>query len=113
MYTKLCIILIVIGLIGLYFVSEFVTPEFVDIQNINEKYLGKKIRTEGFVKSHFYKNSILFLTLEKNGKSIKVVKFNTEKLNIAKGSYIEVSGEVKKYKNYLEIVADKIVVKDK
>jgi len=102
-YSLLCI---VSGLIGLYFVSQSIEPEYVELTNIDENYLNKIIKTSGEISNLFLSNSsTLFLILKERDKKINVVMFNTHSINFKKGDYVVVEGEVCLYKNKLEIIA--------
>jgi DNA/RNA endonuclease YhcR with UshA esterase domain len=107
--VKYSLICIVIGLGGLYLVSEYLQPEYVEIAKINKSYLNKIIQTSGKVTNSYLSNtSTLFLTLEDKGDILKVVKFKVEKIEFKKGDNILVKGELSLYKNELEIIARNI-----
>lgn len=108
MITKYSLIGIVVGLLGLYLISNYIEPEFVNLQNINEMYLNKIILTSGKVKNIFLANTTLFLVLENNQSKINVVYFNAKNINFKKNDNVIVKGEVILYKNKLEIIAREI-----
>jgi len=106
--TRFSLLFIVLGLTGLYFISNL-EPEFVKISEIDKTYLNKIVSTSGKVRNLYISNSsTLFLVLEENGKKIDVVMFRASNINLGKGDYVLVKGEVCLYKNKLEIIAREI-----
>jgi exonuclease VII large subunit len=107
--AKCSLVCIVFGLIGLYLISQFIEPEFVNLSNIDKSYLNKIIRTSGKIDNIFLSNSsTLFLVLEEGGNKINVVMFNVNYINFKKGDYVIVKGEVNLYRNKLEIIAREV-----
>ncbi len=107
--TKYSLVCIFIGLLGLYFISDFVEPKFISLEKIDESHLNEVVKTSGTIESIYLSDSsTLFINMEDKDKILSIVKFNVGHTNLKKGDYIEVEGEIKLYKNDLEIVAREI-----
>ncbi len=105
----LSLIMAAIGAVGLSVVSLQNTYTEVAIYEISERMIGKNIVINGTVVSASTSDGNTFITAEDAGR-IKVVLFNTE-LPVKRGDRISAYGKVNVYKNELEIVAEKIVVR--
>ncbi|RLJ06373.1 MAG: hypothetical protein DRP14_00110 [Candidatus Aenigmatarchaeota archaeon] len=102
---RLSVFVIFFGLIGLYLICIFVAPPFVKLSEIDNRYIGKTIKTRGTVSKSFLSESkTLFLELKEN-KNISVVMFNVNKNLFKKGDQISVKGEIQVYKGMVEIIA--------
>lgn len=108
--VKLSLVVIILGLVGLYFISVFVTPKFVELSEIGMENVGEIVKTTGLISKSFLseKSNTLFLDLEENGVGLKVVMFNIDKNLFEKGDEVSVEGEVSIYEGELEIIAKDI-----
>lgn len=106
---KYSLIAIITGLVGIYLASIYIEPQKVPLSQIDEKFLGKFVATEGFVKdSEVSNSSTLFMTIENNQSRIVVVQFGASGEGIRTGDFVLVKGEVSRYKGELELVAKDI-----
>jgi len=106
---KYSLLAIIAGLVGLYLASIYIEPEKIPLSEIDEKFLGKFISTEGFVREvKFSNSSTLFVTIENNQSRIIAIQFGASDTHLAIGDFILVKGEVSRYKGELELVAKEI-----
>ncbi len=104
---RLSLVVIILGLVGLYLTSIFVEPEFVGLSEISTKNVGDVVKTRGIISSYSFseKSKTLFLDLEENGKKLSVVLFNFDENPFERGDEVSVKGEVSVYEGKLEIIA--------
>ena len=99
------VFLSIIGIIFLYFLSSLSQPILINIDDV-QNYEGKKIKIEGIVTEHHFTNyGNQMITLKQNNKTLTV--FVEEKTDVEYGDKILVIGQVQKYKNTWQIVANK------
>ncbi|MEF8878806.1 MAG: hypothetical protein V5A64_00245 [Candidatus Thermoplasmatota archaeon] len=100
----LLIVFAIIGITILYTISTLTQPTKIDLGEIQE-HEGKRITTNGRVKEYYltsYGNQIV--TIKKEENTVKL--FLETPLNLDFGDQIEVTGEVQKYQNEMEIIVD-------
>lgn len=106
---KACIILSIIGLGIIHISQSFIQPDKVEIDEIDETWIGNSVSINGTISSVYSSNETVFLTVEDDSGSITVVDF--DRGNYSRGSEIEAKGYVEVYQSELEIVADEINLK--
>ena len=104
---KLALICSLIGIILLYFVSQIIGVEEVNVEKITHGNVGEVVKIMGNVKSVTVVNNITFLKIEKP-EMFDVVLFKN--LEISEGDYVEVIGEIEEYKGKREIIGNAIRV---
>ena len=108
---KISIIVAIIGIISIYFITNYLENK-IDISQANEHF-GEKVTVKGNVGQLFRKNGNTFFRLYDFSGDIKVVAFKKSKIpeaeQLKQGDIVSVTGKVSKYKNELEIIADKIM----
>lgn len=107
---KICIISIIVGLIIMYYTNRLFVPEDIFINQISE--------SSNFVKIRGYVNGIetsesgtTFIEVSDETGRIDVVVFKNSVINIGDvkiGSFVEIVGRPEKYKEKMEIIANKI-----
>ncbi len=107
---RLSLFTIIFGLTGLYLISAFVDPEFVELSSIDGNLIGKVISTEGTISKVGFieKSKTVFLDISENEKIMTVVIFNSEGNLFKKGDLVKITGEVSNYKGKLEITAREV-----
>ena len=99
-----------IGILLLLFLSEILSPKPINIENINNKLLNKKVQVQGQIfniRTYEDSNFQIISIKDETGK-IDVTLDNPTTLNNSQN--IRVIGKIKEYKQYLQIQADKIVL---
>jgi len=104
---KLALICSLMGLILLYFVSQIIGIEEVNVEKITHGDVGGVVKIMGDIKSVRVVNNITFLKIEKP-EIFEVVLFKS--LNLTEGDYVEVIGEIEEYKGKREIIGNAIRV---
>lgn len=94
-----------IGIIGLYFLSDHLELEYSSISEIKEMEDYDIVRVNGTISRVFQKGNFTMITLSRT-EFIKVVVF--ENITVNKGEKLEVVGQVKDYKGEKEVIAEKI-----
>ena len=98
------IIFSVAGIAILYFISTLTQPVVIELCEIPE-YEGKQVTTEGIVTNHYStKHGSQLITIEDNNATATV--FVEGETNVEYGDKIRVTGEVQKYNNEWEIIAN-------
>jgi len=108
--TKLCIISSIIGIILLIVISNKLDIPTSTISSISKESINKQIKVKGTVKNIIDKENLIMLNLKDKSSQIKVVLFNTNKPNIKKNSFVEISGKVSLYEDEFEIIADSVKI---
>jgi len=112
--AKFSLALTIVGIVALYFVVQNTEPVRLEISDISHAMVGNHVALNGYINKMAWRGDNLFITLENNGSSIKVVMFSRETKKFSglreleKGDEISVVGRVGEYKTELEIIAEKI-----
>ncbi len=96
-----------IGLFGIFLVSQFSKPIKLDMNNLSKEYIGRNVIVTGKVLGSFRRNGNLFFKLGNNGKTLNAVAFSSS-IDVRKNDEVEVEGRLKIYKGDLEIVVSKV-----
>lgn len=95
-----------IGIILLLILANTLEPSIKEIKDIDIKNLNKKIKIYGTLKEIKNYDNLQILTITQDSFYVDVIV--NEKLNVSKGEKLLITGKIIKYKNNLEIQADKI-----
>lgn len=112
---KLALCTAIFGLVGMIFSASYITPENIQIKEINRGMLDKEVSVEGLVTdvSQSQKGGTYFLELMDGTGKIKLVIFESaaseiEKTNINIGNFdkrrIKVVGKVAEYQGSMELI---------
>lgn len=115
MIFKLALFTAILGLVGMMFSASYVTPQNVQIKDINRGMLDKEVSVEGVVVKigESQKGGTYFLDLMDGTGKIKVIIFEGEATEIQKTSVrianlnnrrLSVVGRVTEYQGSLELV---------
>lgn len=107
---RICIVSIIIGLFIMYYSNKSFVPETIPINQVSEDYNFIKVR--GNVNSVVTsKSGTTFIEVSDDTADINIVVFKHSILNIDEiktGNFIEIIGTPQKYKEKMEIIANKI-----
>ena len=107
---KISFIMMFIGLFAIVFLSDYIEPSLMKIQDMNEFMLDEWVKINGTIIDVQNISATLILTLEDDTASIKVIEYNAKNLEFSEGMTAEVLGKVTEYKGELEISASKIII---
>jgi DNA/RNA endonuclease YhcR with UshA esterase domain len=107
---KISFIISISGILLLLLLSDMMQPELVEIKNIDNKLLGKKVRAEGKILNikNFEDSDFQIISMEDETGKIDVT---SDKLtNLEKNKEILVTGTVTEYNESIQIRADIITL---
>jgi len=114
MKINLLSLFFVISLIGIFFLlllSNVLEPKLMSIEQINDRFIERKVKVQGEIfniKAYKESNFQVISIKDNTGKiDITINKI----LNLTNSQKIIVLGSVQEYKKYLQIQADKIILK--
>ncbi|MDP3027746.1 MAG: hypothetical protein Q8N63_08640 [Nanoarchaeota archaeon] len=105
---KISLITSLTGIFVLLILSNILEPKLMNIEQINEKMLNRKVKVQGeiFNIKSYEDSDFQIISIKDNTGKIDVT---TDKiLNMTNNQEIIVIGSVQEYKQYLQIRADKI-----
>jgi DNA/RNA endonuclease YhcR with UshA esterase domain len=106
---KYSLIASVIGLAGIYLLTQVLQAPNFSISDLNDSMTGKVIQTQGTIKSIQISNtSTAFIALREGESEIEVVLFNAKQSELKEGEQVSITGEVNLYKGKLEIMAKEV-----
>ncbi len=103
---KLALVCIVVGLIGLYFISGRISVEEKDISRITYADAEKDVKVSGIISKVENRGNITVVEITQPTK-IQVVLFETD-LDIAEGSNVDVYGTVEEFNGRMELIGNVI-----
>jgi aspartyl/asparaginyl-tRNA synthetase len=113
---KVCFVMVIIGIIGLFIVTNFSTTPQVRINSIDETKTGQIVSISGIVSSYYTSEGHVFMNVNDSTGTIKVVMFQKDAENnpwvydIRKDDKVTINGKIQLYKGELEIVASSVKV---
>lgn len=108
---KISLIISVTGIFILLFLLEYSQLDLIKIQNVTQNELETQVKIQGELVSVKETPGLYILKIDDQTKTITVIVFKETPIEFKKGTYLEITGEVQKYKDELEIIADKIILK--
>lgn len=111
--AKICLILTIVGITGLFVIVQTIQPKVVRIREIDTSIIGQLIEVNATIKS-ISKDGHVFFNLEDGNDSIKAIMFERDAKNhehvyeLKKNDNVTVIGEVNNYRGELEIVVKNI-----
>ncbi|MBD3355273.1 hypothetical protein GF361_04780 [Candidatus Woesearchaeota archaeon] len=107
---RLALICSVIGLTILFFISENIETKEIDVGKITDSDTGKEVRVIGKVERLTNTEKVMFLEIaQEKIENIDVILFKEEKnINLKKGDYIELLGEIDEYEGEYNIIANAV-----
>ena len=109
---KIAIICSLIGVVGLYFVSGHIKIDEVSIDKLDYKEIGKSVKISGTIERVSDIGKVMFLEVgQEKVETVTVVLFKDSFIDLSKGDFVEISGEIEDYKGKREVIANSVVVK--
>ena len=108
---KTGLIISLIGIFLLLLLSNILEPKLINIEQIDEKMLNRKVKVQGEIFNiRTYKDSD-FQVISIKDETGKIDVTTDKILNLTSNQGIMVVGSVQEYKQYLQIRADKIILR--
>lgn len=108
MNHRASILLILIGLSGLFIYEQQYRPDRVDIRDIEREDIGENVIVHGTVNNVNVKDSITFISLSKRD-DLDIVSFRKQ-TELKKNDTVTLHGTVDLYHGTLEIVVDHLSI---
>ncbi len=108
---KISLIISITGIFLLLFILEFSEVKPFQIKDISKEQLELQVKIQGEIVSIKETPGLYILKVDDLTETLTIIVFKEEPLNIKKGMYVEITGKVQEYKDELEIIADKIILK--
>ncbi|MFH1455867.1 MAG: OB-fold nucleic acid binding domain-containing protein [archaeon] len=105
---KLAIICSIIGIFGLFVLSETTGAKIINISEINLSFIDKTIQVKGVITEVKLSQELTILEVEDETGKIKALAF--EHLQVSKGSKVNIEGTIQEYENEIEIIIEKLNV---
>jgi len=102
---KLALVIIILGLIILFFVSEKIEIDEKAISKINKENLDEYVKITGTIDSIFKSEKVTILEVKKP-ESITVIIFDD--INLNKGDKVEIIGVVEEYEGSMEVIGHRV-----
>lgn len=99
-----CIILSIIGLGVIHVSHSYITPDRVEIEKIDETWIGNTVQISGNVRNYAQTENAAFFTVVNSSDSISIADFESRNVS----GRATVTGYVDVYQGDLQIVAQKI-----
>ncbi len=108
---NLFLVISLLGIFLLLLLSNILEPKLISIKEINDKFIERKVKVQGEIFN--------IKTYEDSDFQVISIKDNTGKIDITTNSILNltssqeiiVTGSVQEYKKFLQIQADKIILK--
>jgi len=108
---KISFIASLIGILTLIIISNSIPVKMVDIKNLDDTYLGKKVAIQGTIFSiNNYEDQNFQTMIIKNQSNLIRAISNSKTLIEKTTKPIRIIGKIEIYNNELQINADKIII---
>ncbi|MFC1704702.1 OB-fold nucleic acid binding domain-containing protein [Nanoarchaeota archaeon] len=104
---RVALVVSLIGIVILFFISEFKDIDETRIDDITINDLDKDVKVIGTISQMRDTDKVMIMEVMQAQK-VKVVVFKDDNFSLKKGDYIEVLGKVEEYEGELEIIGDRI-----
>jgi len=106
----LSFIISILGILTLLILSSTLEPKLTNINEINSKYLNKKVKIQGTINSIKNYDEFQLLTLKDSIGEIEVL-VEKSPIKLQKSQTLIVTGRVNQYKDILQIIANEIQIR--
>lgn len=108
--SRTSLILLTLGLVSLFIYSTMYSPALYDPRELQEEHVGDNVRLHGTIHDMNVKESVTFIRLERR-PGLDIVSFDQVQA-IKQNSTVTIDGTVDLYHGQLEVLADRITVRD-
>ena len=104
---RIALICSVFGIIALYFFVQNIDIAEIDIGKLEMESIGNTVNINGRISKITERDNFKIIDITKD-ETVSVFLFGDEEIDVSKGEYISITGELEEYNGELEIIADKI-----
>lgn len=108
---KICLIGFLITFSLIYLIEKSHKIKTIVISEINQNHIEKNVKIEGKITKQTLNKNTLFLTIKDNTSQINIIAFKINQ-TLNKNQTYTIEGKVTNYNNELEIIANKIEMKE-
>ncbi len=106
---KIGLIITIVGITILYFISGKIDIEEKTISKITAENIGEDVKIKGTVSRVTDLDAVMIIDISQPNYMTAVL-FKDGEINIKKGDYVEITGEIDEYEGEYEIIGNKVKV---
>ena len=107
---KISLITSLVGILILLIILDKIDVSDSNINQVNKTFLDKQVKIKGEITRITETPGLYIINVKDNTGNMDIIIFKEEKLELEKGSVIEVQGQVTEYQGKLELIAKKVVI---
>jgi len=107
---KISLITSLIGILILLLILDKIDVSDSNINLINKTSLDEQVKIKGEITRITETPGLYILNIKDNTGNIDIIIFKEDKIDLEKGSIIQVEGQVTEYQSKIEIIAKKIII---
>ncbi len=100
---RLALLTALAGITTIFVASAALTPDKVDVGEVDEGIIGEAVRVEGVVRDYSRNSGTGFFKIEAGGETVKGVNFDSA-LGVEEGEKYVFTGRVDVYRGELEVI---------
>ena len=106
---KIALICSLVGVVILFFVSENLSIDEMDVSKIEDEKIGKTVKIIGSIERVSDTEKVMFLEIgQEKVSTVTVILFKDADISLEKGDYIEIIGSVEDYEGKREVIANRV-----
>lgn len=106
---RIALMCMITGMMGLFFISENIEIDSLDLSRIDETKTGEYVKFIGRIEGVNQAEKVMFLEVgQEKIETVSVILFLDSGLPLEKGDYVEIEGEIDEYDGEKEIIANKV-----
>ncbi len=104
---KIALICSLIGIFVLYLVSEKISIDEIKIEDLENRDIGDNVKIVGRVEQISNLDKVAFLKIgQMKTENIDVILFKDRDIELRKGDYVEIIGEIDDYEGKRQLIAN-------
>ena len=106
---KLALICSIVGLCVLFFISDSIVVNEIDVGKINFDNIGREVRVIGKIGRVSDTEKVMFLEVSQEKiEDVTVVLFKDSEIELKEGDYVELIGTLDEYNGEINIIANAV-----
>jgi DNA/RNA endonuclease YhcR with UshA esterase domain len=106
---KIALISSILGIVVLFFVSENISLQNMDISKINEGESGETVKIIGRIEKLSDTGKVLYIDIgQQKIEKVSVMLFKSSDIALKEGDYVEIIGDINDYKGERTVIANKV-----
>lgn len=106
---KISLICSLVGIIVLFFISEKLTIDEIDLSKIDEVKIGRSVKIIGRIEKVSNTEKVIFLEVgQQKIETVSVLLFKDSDIALKQGDYVEIIGEIDDYNGKKEVIANRV-----